>query len=434
MVRTSGPDGRQALWAAAFRDAAGTLSAYITPTTLALENVAVHTLPDAETEDFVSEIEARLDLGRADAFLELLKKPELVVTTAFRHELSWSVGAIQGKIHVPRFVLSRARNETRGVPAILARRQVTTPENLMVSEAFRLCVGAAEAWRLRGGAEGEHAARLLSALQAYESTFPWNELRTMARPSLAELVRVVDGRIQAGQVEPETFYQHTALLFSERPNNLSAFEKAATPISLLVTQAPEFEDRLFELLCLSWMISALRANCTDVVVNPIALRRTRRGPVATGCFHGRELSLYYQQSSGLLPVPTWIDKRTQQPIRAIPDIVFTISDGQTAEFLILDAKNRTLASESEVGYKLMGYKENLELRPYRAVGMYPSFSNRLRLRRLEKGEGQILLVHVPLSRGRQTVLRIARRFLGRSQPVLLMKLADNLADLGGNTH
>ena len=412
MVRSSEPNRAQALWAAALREAAGTLSAYLTPTTLALQNIAVDTLPDSETEDFVSEIEARLDLGRSDAFLGLLRASELVVTTAYQHQLSWSVGAIRGKIHAPRFVLARARNESRGVPVILARRQVTTPENLMVSEAFRLCIGAAEVWRLRGGAEAQHAARLLSALQAYEGAFPWSELRTKARPSLAELVKVVDGRIRAGQVEAGTFYQHTALLFSERPNNLSAFEKAATPISLLVTQAPEFEDRLFELLCLSWMISALKASCAHVVVNPIALRRARKGPVATGWLHGRELSLYYQQSAGLLPVPTWIDRRTQQPIRAIPDIVFKISDGPTERFVILDAKNRTLASESEVGYKLMGYKDNLELRPYWAVGMYPSVSNRLRLRRLEKGGGQILLVHVPLSRGRQTVQRIARQLLG----------------------
>ncbi len=122
--------------------------------------------------------------------------------------------------------------------------------------------------------------------------------------------------------------------------------------------------------------------------------------------------MFYQQSAGLLPVPTWVDRHTQQPIRAIPDVVLKISDGAPERFVILDAKNRTLASESEVAYKLMGYKENLGLRPFQAVGIYPSFSNRLRLRRLEKDVDQILLAHVPLANGRQTVRRIARQFLG----------------------
>ena len=411
MVQSSGPDRTQALWAAALREAAGPLSAYMTPRAFALENISVQMLLDAEVEDFMAEIGARLDLGRADAFLQLLKESELVVTTAYRHVLSWSKGTVRGKIHIPRFVLGRARNETRGIPVVLARRQVTTPENLLVSEAFRLCIAAAELWKLRDGAEAQHAAGLWSGLQAYESTFPWNELRTRARPSLAELVGVVDGRIRAGQVEPETFYQKTALLFSERPNNLSAFERAATPISLLVTQAPEFEARVFELLCLSWVISALRLFCSDVVVNPIALRGPKKGAVATGWFRGTKLSLFYQQSAGLLPVPTWVYRHTQQPIRALPDIVLKISDGATERFVILDAKNRTLASESEVAYKLMGYKENLGMRAFQAVGVYPSLSNRLRLRRLEKDVDQILLAHVPLANGRRMVGRIARQFL-----------------------
>ena len=79
--------------------------------------------------------------------------------------------------------------------------------------------------------------------------------------------------------------------------------------------------------------------------------------------------------------------------------------------MILDAKNRTLASESEVAYKLMGYKENLGMWPFQTVGVYPSFSNKLRLRRLEKDMDQILLAHVPLANGRRTVGRIVRQFL-----------------------
>jgi hypothetical protein len=238
-------------------------------------------------------------------------------------------------------------------------------------------------------------------------------LRTKARPSLAELVGVVEGRIRAGQIEPGSFYEKAAALFSDRPNNVSAFEAAATPISLLVTQAPEFEDRVFELLCLAWVILSMRASCSQVVVNPIALRGPKKGPIAEGMLGEKQVSLFYQQSAGLLPVPTWIYRHSQQPVRAIPDLVLKVSDQTTAQFIILDAKNRTYASESEVAYKLMGYKENLQLKPFYAVGMYPGFSRKLRVRRIEKGNDRISLIHVPLAQGSLTMRRLAKRFLGQ---------------------
>ena len=94
------------------------------------------------------------------------------------------------------------------------------------------------------------------------------------------------------------------------------------------------------------------------------------------------------------------------------DVVLRISDGEIDRLVIVDAKNRTLASESDVAYKLMGYKENLGIEGFQAVGMYPSLSGELRLRRLQEADEQILLFHVPLSNGRKTVQRIARRFVG----------------------
>lgn len=412
MAQFSEPDRTQILWAAALRDAAGILSAYITPIAYALENVSVQLVPDSESDGFVKEIKSRLDLGRANAFLQLMQESELVVTTAYRHVLSRSKGAIRGKIDVPRFILGRARNEKRGIPVILASRQITTPENLLVSEVFRLCFVIAEQWKYRGGAEAKEATRLWNGLQTYESTFPWNELRSKARPSLSELIEVVKGRLRTGQVMPGSFYQEIALLFSKYPKNLRRFEKATTPLLLLLTQSPNFEDRVFELLCLSWIISTIRKFCLDVVVNPSALYGSNKGPVATGWFGGKKLTLFYQQSANLLPIPIWIDRRTQMPFRAIPDIVLKISSGINNSFMILDAKNRTLASESEVAYKLMGYKENLGIVPFISVGIFPSFSNKLRLRRFETVSGdQILLVHVPLSNGRHTVQRIGRLFL-----------------------
>ena len=413
MVRSREPQRTLDLWAAALRDAAGPLSAYITPASFALENIPVQAISLVEDQDFESEIESRLDLGRADAFLRLLQDSEVDVATAYHHVLAWSEGAIKGKVHIPRYLLGKARNDRRGVPVIFARRQATTPENLLVSEAFRLSIAIAELWKIQGGAEGQYAAGLLTGLQAYESAFPWSELRTRARPSLVELVGIVEGRIQSGQVALGSFYQKATSLFSRRPGNLSAFEMASTPISMLVSRSPEFEDRVFELLCLAWMIAALRSYCSHVVVSPSALRGPKREPVVTGYFQENKLALFFQQSAGVLPDPNWVDKRTHRPFRAIPDLVLKITNDTTDTILLLDAKNRTLSSESEVTYKLMGYKENLGIMPYQGVGIFPRFSGNLRLRGFYKtaADDRILLAHVPLVRGRQTVRRLFRKLL-----------------------
>ena len=401
------------LWAAALRDAAGPLSAYITPVSFALENVPVQAISHVEDPNFESEIESRLDLGRADAFLRLLQESDVDVATAYHHVLAWSEGAIKGKVYIPRYALGKARNDRRGVPVISSRRQATTPENLLVSEAFRLSIPIAELWKLQGGAEGQYAAGLLTGLQAYESASPWNELRTRARPSLVELVGIVEGRIQAGQVELGSFYQKATSLFSNRPDNLSAFEMASTPISMLVSRSPEFQDRVFELLCLAWVIEALRSFCSHVAVKPSELSVPRRGPIATGYFQGNKLALFFQHSAGVLPDPTWVDKRTHRPFRAIPDLVLKITNDTMNTFLLIDAKNRTLSSESEVTYKLLGYKENLGTMPYQAVAVFPGFSGGLRLRGFYKtaADDWILLAHVPLVRGREAVRRLFRQFL-----------------------
>ena len=327
--------------------------------------------------------------------------------------LDWSEGAIKGKVHIPRYVLGKARNDRRGVPVILARRQVSTSENLLVSEAFRLSIAIAELWKMQGSAEGQYAAALLTGLQSYESAFPWNELRTRARPSLVELVGIVEGRIQAGQVELGSFYQKVASLFSRRPDNLSAFEMASTPISMLVSKSPEFEDRVFELLCLAWMIAALRSLCSHVVVKPSALSGPKKEPVATGYFNGCKLTLFFQQSAGVLPNPTWVDKRTNRPFRAIPDLVLKTTRDTRDTILLLDAKNRTISSESEVTYKLLGYKENLGTKPYQGVAIFPSLTRSLRFAWVLQGvaDDRIVLAHVPLARGREAVRRLLRQFL-----------------------
>jgi hypothetical protein len=65
-------------------------------------------------------------------------------------------------------------------------------------------------------------------------------------------------------------------------------------------------------------------------------------------------------------------------------------------------------AESEVAYKLLGYKENFGLENYIGVGLYPSFTRASRQRTLLKGNEHIKLLHVPIQKGRRFVLGMLR--------------------------
>jgi hypothetical protein len=146
MARFEESSRAQLLWEAALREAAGPLSAYITPTAFALENLSVQALLESEEADFAAEIESRLDLGRAQAFLQLVGYSDVAVTTVYRHVLSYSRGAVRGKIHVPRYVLGMAHGNCS---AVLDR--IHLPDHRLsyfkpLAVDMDICTSGSEAW------------------------------------------------------------------------------------------------------------------------------------------------------------------------------------------------------------------------------------------------------------------------------------------------
>ena len=87
--------------------------------------------------------------------------------------------------HIPRFVLGIAKRKRGSCDSGATADH--DPRSLLVSEAFRLCIATVEFWKLRGGAEGAICSATLEQLAGYENNF-LEQLRTKARPSLAELV------------------------------------------------------------------------------------------------------------------------------------------------------------------------------------------------------------------------------------------------------
>ncbi|HVZ27784.1 MAG TPA: hypothetical protein VG798_03930, partial [Rhizomicrobium sp.] len=336
-------------------------------------------------------------------------------TSAYRHVIFREQGVIRGKIHVPQMMTAWARGDRRGIPVLRATRQLNTIENLFISEALRLSIAVVETWKARGGAEGLRARKILSRLTPIESMFPWNELRHRPRPGFQELIELVLFRQNFGAIAASSHMVRLARLFDGRRVAPEAFEVAGDDIALLVTQEPEFEDKLFEILCLAWTVEALAGACPGGKADPKALKGAHGLPVFSGLHpSGWSVDIFFQRGAGLLPSGRWLDTRNGKPLRGIPDIILRMRKASGERLVILDAKNRSTASESEVAYKLLGYKENFGLGDYFAVGLYPGFHKPGRMRSLSKGGEHIKLIHVPLWNGRRLIRGMLHAAMRRS--------------------
>ena len=106
----SDQDSYSRIWEAALRDAAGYVSAYITPDNYGLDSLSVAAASYAPgSNSFEKEIGGRLDLSRADIFSSAVDSLDRELTSAYRHSLFREQGILRGKIHVPLFITALAR-------------------------------------------------------------------------------------------------------------------------------------------------------------------------------------------------------------------------------------------------------------------------------------------------------------------------------------
>jgi hypothetical protein len=385
------------LWETALRDAAGPLAAYLTPNTYGLEGVRVKPIAGGSDDLFLEEIKARLDLGRAKECAKLLETLHRETTSVYRHEISFSQGAIRGKIHLPRLVIELARGGIRGVPVLRAERHLATPENLLVSEVLRLSMRVVKPWQSRKGAESSFALDLIKKLQSIESTHPWVELRSLPRPLLSELVALVLGRITAGVIPPSGAIAELAKMFAGKLGDAKAFEFGAESLSFLITQDPRFENKLFELICVGWIIKAINSFADNPpLINRNGLKAAGREPLLKASYHSHQIEMYFQNTGGVLNKGCWLDNKNGHPLGALPDVVLKVTKDGVSKLVILDAKNRSGTSRSEVAYKMLGYKENLQLTPYYSIGIYPAYRDDYTEQRFNKDSEFLILARVPL--------------------------------------
>ena len=406
------PDTRRRLWEIALRDAAGVFASYITAPEYGLSSVGVMAAEIDPGSAFLHEIRKRLDLGRALAFSKQL--PAVKVSSSYRHRIFYCQDRIDGQVHVPRLLIARAINPDAPIPVVRATRQPITPENLFISEAVNRSMAVCRRWPLPKrasdiGAEHQLAQSISSALRKFESRKPWSDLRFRPRPSFRSLCGSVRGRLKAGMIPTDPLSGLVALLDADT-GSPAAFECAASVLALPLTENPDFEDRLFELLCLAWIIDAVRVRLSEVSIWPSNLKSADGRPVLEGrTASGKRLRVYYQ--TGLaLPPPRWTYFPSERKLIGIIDILIELGEGENRSFVLVDAKNRR-QSEGEVFYKMLGYQENFQIPVYNSIAIFPSEDGRTRIKVLCRDDHRIWMARLPLESGRQLVTTIVNAML-----------------------
>lgn len=394
------------LWQIAIGAALGPLSAYLTPENYGLSSVGLRAR-DGDEEEFRAEIGKRLDLSRAAKVVELVSEIGNDPPHSYRHSVHYCDNRIDGALLIPRLITERAAGRLERIPVLRASRFVETPEALLVSESIRLSQRVVAAWSGRAGAEGVLAAVLSDRLAAIEAQQPWSTLRLRPRPVLRALASTVKSRTVAGWNPPGSAVDRLSDLMLD---SSEAVTEAAGPIAFLVSRDRRFEDRLFELVCLGWLLGALRAWDPGGKVYPESLRAS--GPIFSGEKNGIRTSLHYQAGYvGKSARYCW--RRSGKQLRAIPDFSLELETAGAKLTLLLDAKNRVLTSNSEIVYKLLGYQENLGLTPYFALGIAPAHSGRRSFDGVRHTNREAAVLRLPLATGSEVMKRAFARWIVR---------------------
>lgn len=392
------------LWQEAVRSALGPLSAYLTPENFGLSTISLGGA-SGHDDEFQNEIAKRLDLARAVRVAALIKEIGDSPPQSYRHSVHYCDDRIDGALLIPRLIRERAAGRDRRIPVLRASHFIETPEALLVSESIRMSRRVANLWEGRGGAEGALASELGMNLSFVASQQPWSSLSLRPRPALRTLASTVKSRAVAGWTPPGGPIDQLSDLMLD---SAEAVSEAAGLISFLLSRDRRFEDRLYELICLGWLLGALRHWAPDGEIYPRNLRKN--GPLFRGSSAGTQINLYYQASHvGQSARYRW--RMSGKFLRAIPDFALEIKKPSGSQTVLLDAKNRSMSTNSEIVYKMLGYRENLGLDPYIAVGVAPAHGRRHLLDGVQHDARQAAVLRLPLRKG--------AAFMRRALPVWL---------------
>lgn len=360
---------------AGLRDAAGIVCAYFVPREYGLDILSVEaTGVPSVLDPWQSAIRRRIELTRASLFADWLEGIEGSLSSVYRHEVVYETAELKGKLHMPLYLREIATGRSRGFPVIRAAVRSVTPENFLVSELLRRSIAVTKPFWTGEKAEHDLGRNLRRRLIRLEQNHPWRQIRSIARPRLERLISSVRDRTRS-KVISEAPMGHVLRLFGDQIGDIDTITVAEKGLQLMVTTAVEFENKLFELLCLGWLLRSLSelAEAGSLNVYEDRVIANQGQPICEGKLSdgGHRFRLHFQSG---VPVETrnWYYEATKRDLRAIFDYVLVVETPMGAKRIILDAKNRG-EEESEVIYKLLGYKANVSEpgATYRAAAFFP---------------------------------------------------------------
>lgn len=410
--------GKELLWRQALRDAAGFFAAFATPANFSVNAINVAGAESKQGEKSIRAIEQRLCLGRSMLLADLAEDLTASVTTQYRHQISVERGSIRGKLHVPRYSIFRSHGRLAEFPVVRTRRNLMTSENMLISEAIHVSIQTLRHWTSTSGAEATLARQTRSRLLRLQNGDPWAQLRAAPKPAMASLVSSVRSRVAGGAIHSSHPAAKIADLF-DVAHSAQSFEMCAGALAFGATSDLRFADRLFELLCLSWFADAIQNRAAAVSVHWERVKRANGKPVLEAEIAGAAVKVFFQAASAL-PRPQWTYLRNgkRRRLRALPDIVITIQDQNGTRIWLVDAKNRSEASVSEIVYKMLGYRENLRIRPYLAVAVLPRYDGDAVQRVYRRKNSEVRVCSLPLSTGKVECAQLMDQFLGINDAVV----------------
>lgn len=351
----------------------------------------------AGLDDLTRYVRMRVAIAAAVRLDEILRSIGRAPTFQYTQTQDESIGAVRGRLDIPRFVRNRLRTESpRRYPIRVVRRAYTTPEVVLAAHAaFAVAndlrnapIGHLPMDSPERAAIGLRQSRLRQFLRQSniaEAAASANKIRR--RGEREALVNRVRRRVGGGHIaKPEPY----AALLRWVDEYGSAVGVAAGTIEWAFYDE-RFDTKLFEIWSLKVLTEALTSRLGPPITGPRPLFERDQGAIVAWRAGGANVRLYFQASlerSGL-GKPRWnFTAPDERPLGGIPDIALSIElvDGRTLVALV-DPKLRVRdGAPSEELYKLLGYFGNAGTRqaPLGAIVFYAP--GQTRIYRLEDGE------------------------------------------------
>lgn len=318
-------------------------------------------------EPLIDEAAVRHAMACALVLQPLIRELEPNVSrVAVRHRTE-AVGALRGRLDVPRYVQRRAtsrRQVVRSYPVIAIDRRPSTPENRLVVSLFSvLARRLADSPFPAGSGETLLARELRIWLARRARRSPWSEVPrgTSLNRALAEAAQRVDRR----QTGSDRLYGRVVAIARDLVVEGGA-DAAVRERMLALPTGESFWNTVFEVWCLGRVKAALEAFGYPADRPPRPLHEIASDEPSD--VHGA-IQVWFQRQHPM-GKSRWRDAQTEDALRGIPDVVLT-TEGRPP--LLIDAKFRwtETARRSEEVYKLLGYGENFGLPRLHGALIFP---------------------------------------------------------------